>query len=85
MMGYNYEEQRSLLFTEAGQLTFIKVRDRVKHLLEEAGAFRMEKVGGSWDDMACVDRMVEIGELVEYKRECWGQYRVFTTPETHNL
>lgn len=84
-MSYKYEDHREGLFTEQGQLTFIKVRDKVKYLLETVGAFRLEEASiCSWEEIACVDRMVEIGELIEFKRECWGQYRVFTTPKVHN-
>jgi hypothetical protein len=84
--GYHYDQERAELFTESGQVLFIKVRDKVKYLLSVAGAFRIEEAGfGSWQEVACVDRMVELGELVEFARSCWGQYRVFTTPKVHNL
>jgi hypothetical protein len=84
-MSYSYERERPGLFTEEGQVRFIKVRDKVKSLLETAGAFRLAETGiASWEDIACIDRMVELGELVELRRECWGQYRVFTTPKVHN-
>jgi hypothetical protein len=85
-VSYDYNTQRKDLFTEEGQVRFIRVRDKVRALIESSGAFRMQESGiASWEDMACVDRMVEIGELVEFPRECWGQYRVFTTPKVHNL
>lgn len=84
-MSYNYEKERERLFTEAGQRLFIKTRDRVNGLLRTAGAFRLQEAQVcSWDEIACIDRMVELGELVEFPRACWGQYRVFTTPEVHN-
>jgi hypothetical protein len=90
-MAYDYKTQRAEIFTETGQVTFLKVRDRAHHLLKEAGAFRLSEVlrgvtGDSWTQMACVDRLVELGEVVELTRDngCWGQYRVFTTPQTHN-
>lgn len=84
-MGYEYRNEREALFTEAGQRRFIAVRDKVKSMIKTAGAFRLGEAGiYSWEEMACVDRMVELGELVEFKRESWGQYRVFTTPEVTN-
>lgn len=86
-MGYDYAKERPGLFTEEGQVLFIKWRDKVKLLLKVAGAFRMEELGAcSWEELACIDRMVELGELVEFKRDCWGQYRVFAIPKpkVHN-
>jgi hypothetical protein len=89
-MGYSYESKRAELFTDEGQRLFLRVRDRAHRLIEKAGAFRMEEVlrglgGDTWLCMACVDRLVELGEIVELRRDCWAQYRVFTTPKVHNL
>jgi hypothetical protein len=84
-MSYDYKAEREYLFTEPGQRIFIRVRDQVNELLKKAGAFRLEEAGiCAWEQVACVDRMVELGELIEWPRECWGQYRVFTTPKVHN-
>ncbi len=82
---YSYETEKPNLFTEQGQVTFLKIRDRAHKLLAEAGAFRQQEVtagctGDSFLFIACVDRLVELGEVVEIRRECWGQYRVFSTP-----
>jgi hypothetical protein len=34
--------------------------------------------GCSWQMQACIDRMIELGELTEVSPPgCWGQYRVF--------
>ena len=80
---YNYEVQKSFLFTDEGQRMFLKVRDYVGYLLEEAGAFKMIRAwenvtGGSWDMLACVDRLVELGEILEVKKEnTAGQDRIF--------
>lgn len=84
-MGYVYREQRDGLFTEGGQVLFLKVRDRTQKLLSESKAVRMDAIlNGSyegrddWAILACVDRMVELGELTECKYgECAGQHRVF--------
>lgn len=88
-MSYRYEDHRAALFTEQGQVDFIKMRDKVKHLLKTAGAFRMDTVmgtcGGTWDDMAALDRMIELKELVKWSRGGWAQYDVYTSPEIHNI
>lgn len=83
-MSYNYQTQRANLFTEEGQRMFLKFRDNTNKLLGSAGAVRMDKMmagltGDSWDMLACGDRMVELGELVEISpSNSVGQYRIFT-------
>lgn len=89
-MSYNYQTHRVYLFTEEGQVFFLKVRDAVKRLIEQAGAFRFDKISlncgySSWDLIAAVDRLVELGELEELPRPSWQQYKVYSTPEKHNL
>lgn len=89
MSGYSYAEEKKVLFSEEMQTTFLKVRDHVQQLLKTAGAFRMQEAmevtsGNSWSTMACVDRLVELGEVVEIPRQSWAQYRIFTTPQTDN-
>lgn len=85
-MAYEYQAERAELFTEQGQIRFIKIRDKVLAAMRLTGAFRLQELGiANWQDIACIDRMVELGELIELKRECWGQYRVFTTSQVHNL
>ena len=82
---YNYATERPFVFTEEGQVKFLEIRDRAKKLLSDAGAFNQESVtsgtgGDSWSIMACVDRLVELGEIVEVSRgEVAGQYRVFVS------
>ena len=82
-MPYEYKEQRSRIFTDEGQRMFLQIRDRVKKLIKLAGAVRMQEAingtsGDGWEMLACVDRMVELGELHEVTApdEC-GQYRIF--------
>ena len=82
---YVYATERPKLFTDEGQRTFLQIRDRAKYLLKEAGAFRMDEViskstGDSWLMLACVDRMVELGEITEcvHKNHPCGQNRIFT-------
>ena len=80
---YNYLVEKPKIFTEQGQEEFIKVRDRAKRLLNEAGAFKMfsalEDVSGDvWTMMAYVDRLVELGEIREITNgNVSGQDRVF--------
>jgi hypothetical protein len=83
-MGYDYQTERPFVFTEDGQVMFLKIRDKAKHLLETSGAASCEKLisgctGDSWSMLACVDRLVELRELLEvpniYSRA--GQHRLF--------
>lgn len=66
---------------------FLKIRDAAKHHLHAAGAVRADKLinsagdGDSWVMLACIDRLVELGELRELKQEgCWFQYKIYTEP-----
>lgn len=82
---YRYEDEREKLFTDDGQRLFLEIRDRTFGLLKIAGAARLEEmikgsVGDSWRMLACVDRMVELSELVELiypGSPAQGQNRVF--------
>lgn len=84
-MRYVYEAERSKIFTEEGQRMFLAIRDRTQRLLKEAGACRVQEMitgvlGGSWTMLACVDRMVELGEIRELTPpETPGQFRVFVS------
>lgn len=81
-MSYDYEKLKADLFTDEGQRFFLKVRDYVKKLLLQAGAFRAEKVlalGDNWKVLACLDRMVELKEIceVDQRVETVGQHRIY--------
>lgn len=87
-MSYVYETQKKNLFNPEGMKLFAGIRDQVRKLLELAGAVDMahamrlpEGVGGadSWQMMACVDMLVENGELQEVPQEgdIPGQHRLF--------
>lgn len=87
-MSYDYAEQKSRLFTDQGQREFLQTRDRVYELLKKSGACRMaeimSKAGGSdtWFMAACVDRLVELGEIIELNYPTgtpMGQFRVFVS------
>lgn len=84
-MSYDYTVERKNLLSESGIATLLRVRDTVKDHLKKSGAFRLQEAGISdWLQIAAVDYLVEIKELVEFERDCWGQFRVFTSPDTHN-
>lgn len=80
---YDYQTIKKNLFTDDGQRMFLKIRDFVNKTLEIAGAVRMQEAinsasGDSWTMLACVDRLVELGEIVEIPQtSVAGQYRVF--------
>ena len=88
MMTYSYQTQREKIFTDEGQRLFLKVRDTAARLLKEAGAVRMDAImrtvaGDSWGMLACVDRLVELGEIEEIAQahHVAGQHRVFVKAE----
>ena len=81
---YDYSVEKPRIFTDEGQRVFLKVRDHVRECLDKSGAVSMGNAmigaggGDSWLMMAYVDRMVEIGELLELTRgDVPGQDRVF--------
>jgi hypothetical protein len=83
-MSYSYEKLRGSVFTEDGQVMFLKIRDNAKALLAKSGAVTSGKLmggctGDSWTMMACIDRLVELKELIEVPNptSSWGQHRIF--------
>ena len=79
---YNYTTQRSAVFTEEGIKTLFKVRDKAKELLDVAGSFREQEAtaglsGDSWDILACVDYLVEQGEIRRIYDKCARQHNVY--------
>lgn len=81
---YNYQTERPKLFTKEGQTMLLKVLKNAQRILPVAGCARMDKLiqgltGDSWMMLACVDRLVELGELCEVTQavEPSGQYRIF--------
>lgn len=80
---YNYQTEKQKIFTEEGQEMFLKIRDKVQHLLEQSGAVMMQNAisgvtGDSWQMLACVDRLVELKEIREITgNNVAGQHRVF--------
>lgn len=69
---YKYEEEKPWLFTEKGSVEFIRFRDAALELMQPTGAAEATKLmgllgGDSFKRLACIDRMVEIGDI---KRVC---------------
>lgn len=82
---YEYQKVKQNIFTESGQVMFIKIRDKVNSLLSQRRYFMMEEVlgceGSAWEIMACVDRLKELREIVETSGSgTMGQYRCFMKP-----
>jgi hypothetical protein len=91
-MSYDYQVQKQSLLTDGGQRIFLLVRNHVIRLILIAGAVRMQEAIGAavgvsdsgvvddtWLRMACLDRMVELGEIEEVtvRGDTPGQYRLF--------
>jgi len=80
---YNYTEIRPQLFTEEGQRVFLKIRDNAHRLCTEAGCVRAQEAwarcaGDDWLRLACIDRLVELGEIRELTgKDVPGQHQVF--------
>jgi hypothetical protein len=79
---YVYEDEKPAIFTESGQVMFLSIRDRIKQNLKVSGSIRMAEAmsgqtGSTWQMMACVDRLVELGEIREITKNVAGQDRVF--------
>lgn len=84
---YEYEKlKREWLFTDDGQREFLRWRDVVRGLLRKSGAFRVQEAmramgsGGSWEMLATIDRMEELGEIVRVNVVDGGpaQHRVYS-------
>jgi hypothetical protein len=82
---YRYIDYKPQILTDEGQRVFLAIRDRVQALIRAGtGAFTMEKAteagksSDPWLKLACVDRLVELGEIREASGpDAPGQYRVF--------
>jgi hypothetical protein len=67
-MAYEYTQERTFVFTEDGIKMLLAIRDKSRELLKIAGAFREQEAiacvsGDSWHILACVDYLVERGEI----------------------
>jgi hypothetical protein len=80
MASYDYQIQRPFVFTEEGQVMFLAIRDKAQKLLKQSGAVmagHLFTTGDVWNMFACIDRLVELGELQEIQYPCTGQTRIF--------
>jgi len=82
-MAYNYQEMKPKLFTEENQKLFLAIRDMTQKFLRRGGAVKLgsimdEQLGSSWEMTACVDRLIELGEIKEvHYGDCFAQDRIF--------
>lgn len=80
---YDYQKERADIFTEQGQKMFTAIRDTSRKLFAYSGAAisgeMMDCAGDSWTMLACIDYLVEIGEILEVKNphSSAGQHRIF--------
>jgi hypothetical protein len=85
-MSYDYARERPKIFTEDGQVMFLKMRDNAKRLIKLSGAATANNImhgvtGDSWGMLACIDRLVELKEILEVPNTLSraGQHRIFTS------
>lgn len=83
-MSYNYQQQRHKIFTEDGTRMLMRMRDKARELLNLSGAVIASKImmassGDGWQMLACIDYMVEQGDLrrVTGEFDTAGQDQVF--------
>ena len=81
---YDYTNERKIVFTEAGIKMLFALRDSAKELLKLAGSFREQELqvhahvsGDSWAMLACVDYLVERGEIRRVTSDVVRQYNVY--------
>lgn len=85
-MAYDYSKQRQELFKPDGVAMLLKVRDNVNQLIDTAGAFEAGKAwdgvtGDSWTMLACLDYLVETGELRRLDDPSrWSQHQIYCRP-----
>ena len=82
-MGYSYEAEKPNVMTDEGQKDVMKLMQIAQDLLKEGRTVRMEELtkgfsGSNWTHMAYVDRLCEMGLLLEISgRDIPAQHRVF--------
>ena len=88
---YNYKEQRETIFKDDGVPRLMIARDKVHKMLKLSGAFTMGFIisgmlGDSWENMACIDYLVELKEIkeIDQKGEIAGQNRIFVADSSSN-
>lgn len=85
-MSYVYETERPWVLTDEGQRALLKLRDWTYRQLKVGGSVRSQEMishcpaGDTWKQLACVDRLVELGDLREVTPAgVAGQHRVFVS------
>lgn len=79
---YRYQEQRENIFTEEGIKMLQEIRLNINRLSNQLNSFTLENAikgctGNSWDMLACIDYLVETGEISEVAKSEITQYRTF--------
>lgn len=84
--GYEYSEQKPYVFTDQGSRDVIRVFRFADGCFKFSGAatagvlMNKAETSSSWEKMACVDRLVEMGEIREIPQAgCFWQHRVFVS------
>jgi hypothetical protein len=81
-MSYDYSTEKSYTLTDEGQRRCFEILRTATKALAIAGCVRAQELmgghsGDSFRIMACIDRLVEAGELREVPTEGAWQHRVF--------
>jgi len=85
---YDYKKEKKKLFTDEGQKLFLRMRDHINKLLIISGAARVQEMmknecAESWTMLACIDRLVELGEIREINQNTKipTQYEIYVKNE----
>jgi len=81
---YTYAKYKKWAVSEDGQRQFLSIRDRVNLAIKDNGCITMDHAikgesGLNFEMLACVDRLVELGEILEVKNPYseYSQHRIF--------
>jgi len=78
-MSYSYQARRPWVFSEEGVASLLAIRDHIGRLMTDAGCcMAIEALtvvsGETWDMMACVDYLVERGEIEILNHGSWQNH-----------
>jgi len=85
-MSYDYQREKGYTLTDEGSKEVIKLKNYIDNIIDKSGVMTAEacmegcNCGTNWQQLACIDRLVEIGELFEVNlgyEELMGQARIF--------
>lgn len=80
---YDYYKEHPYVFTDAGSRKFLAVFKYMEHAFSTTGAVTTGKLlevtgsGDSWENMAVVDRLLEVGVAREIPTTGAWQHRIF--------